>query len=145
VGEHTDYGFLTLLLQSDVGGLQVKAPNGWIDVPPRSDAFVCNIGDMLERLTGGQYRSTPHRVKNNSARSRLSFPLFFDPNFHARVQPLPGLAPAHEEVAAAARERWDAANPHAFEGTYGDYLLSKVAKVFPELFAHAMPAASIGQ
>lgn len=128
VGEHTDYGLLTLLAQDENGGLQVKTPNGWIDAPPIPGTLVCNIGDMLDRLTGGYYRSTPHRVKNVSGRSRLSFPFFFDPAFDAEIVPLPAHA-ARDDSA----ERWDQANVHAFSGAYGDYLMSKVSKVFPEL------------
>jgi polar amino acid transport system ATP-binding protein len=132
VGEHTDYGLLTILHQDDVGGLQVRTPQGWIEAPPVPGAFVCNIGDMLDRMTGGLYRSTPHRVaRNTSGRDRLSFPLFFDPNFGARVQCIEGLAGAEAQDDSAAR--WDRANVHAFNGKYGDYLLSKVAKVFPQL------------
>jgi isopenicillin N synthase-like dioxygenase len=70
-GEHTDYGLLAILKQDDLGGLQVKTKSGWIDAPPIANSFVCNIGDMLDRLTGGLYRSTPHQVKNVSGRSRL--------------------------------------------------------------------------
>ncbi|MFD0594231.1 2OG-Fe(II) oxygenase family protein [Catellatospora coxensis] len=94
VGEHTDYGLLTLLAQDGNGGLQVRTPGGWIDAPPVPGTFVCNIGDMLDRLTGGWYRSTPHRVRNVSGNERLSFPFFFDPDFSAEVPPLPG--PARE-------------------------------------------------
>jgi isopenicillin N synthase-like dioxygenase len=128
VGEHTDYGLLTLLAQDENGGLQVKTPNGWIDAPPIPGTLVCNIGDMLDRLTGGFYRSTPHRVRNLSGKSRLSFPFFFDPAFDAEIVPLPARA-AHDDSA----ERWDQANVHAFSGTYGEYLMGKVSKVFPEL------------
>ncbi len=60
VGEHTDYGLLTLLAQDTSGGLQVQTPNGtWIDVPAEPGVIVCNIGDMLDKLTEGRYRSTP--------------------------------------------------------------------------------------
>lgn len=134
VGEHTDYGLLTLLAQDRHGGLQVKGPRGWIEAPPIEGALVCNIGDMLERLTGGRFVSTPHRVMNRSGQDRLSFPLFFDPDFGAVMHPLPGAAVDQNRWAADRRQRWDAASVHDFEGTYGDYLLGKVAKVFPQLF-----------
>jgi isopenicillin N synthase-like dioxygenase len=132
VGEHTDYGLLTILHQDHIGGLAVHTPGGWIDAPPVAGSFVCNIGDMLDRMTGGLYKSTPHRVKRNtSGHDRLSFPLFFDPNFEARVQRIEGLAGADARDDSA--ERWDRANVHAFSGRYGDYLLAKVSKVFPQL------------
>ena len=134
VGEHTDYGLLTLLAQDRHGGLQVKSPRGWIEAPPIDGALVCNIGDMLDRLTGGWFRSTPHRVKNVSGEDRLSFPLFFDPDFAAEIEPLPARAALADDRA----ERWDRASVHEFHGTYGDYLMGKIAKVFPELFARVL-------
>jgi len=132
VGEHTDYGLLTMLWQDDVGGLQVRTDHGWIDAPPIPGTFVCNIGDMLDRMTGGRYRSVPHRVAiNASGRDRLSIPLFFDPDFAARVQPVPGSGPGQDDSG----RRWDGANLQAFEGSYGDYVTAKVGKVFPSLKA----------
>ena len=153
VGEHTDYGLLTLLAQDDSGGLQVAAPEGWIDAPPVGGTFVCNIGDMLDRLTGGWYRSTPHRVRNLSGRTRLSFPFFLDPGFTAEVPPLPasvfrrfgaatdddgstgdhGPTDDHRPTDDHGRRRWDGQDLRAFTGTYGEYLLGKVSKVFPQL------------
>jgi len=129
VGEHTDYGLLTLLAQDGNGGLQVRTPRAWIDAPPIPGTFVCNIGDMLDRLTGGYYRSTPHRVRNLSGNERLSFPFFFDPDFAREVPPLPGRARLDD----GGQARWDGQDLRAFEGTYGDYLVAKVAKVFPDL------------
>ncbi len=131
VGEHTDYGVLTILKQDEAGGLQVKSKTRWVDAPPVPGAFVCNIGDMLDRMTRGLYRSTPHRVRNVSGRGRLSFPFFFDPNFDARIQPIDlggALTPEDDRD-----ERWDRTSVHAFEGTYGEYVLGKVSKVFPAL------------
>ncbi|GAA3801512.1 isopenicillin N synthase family oxygenase [Sphaerisporangium flaviroseum] len=133
VGEHTDYGLLTLLLQDGNGGLQVHTRNGWIDAPPIPGTFVCNIGDMLDRLTGSYYRSTPHRVRNLSGRGRLSFPIFFDPAWDAEVPPLPSM-PQRE----GGRPRWDGQELRAFTGTYGDYLTAKVSKVFPQLTTEAL-------
>jgi isopenicillin N synthase-like dioxygenase len=129
VGEHTDYGFLTILKQDMSGGLQVKTKSRWIDAMPVENSFVCNIGDMLDRLTGGFYLSAPHRVQHPLEHDRMSFAFFFDPNFNAEVKPL-HIAP---EVRDNKIERWDYASVHEFHGTYGDYLLSKVSKVFPEL------------
>src|SRR5215469_7507086 len=134
VGEHTDYGLLTLLAQDDSGGLQVAAPEGWIDAPPIPRTLVCNIGDMLDRLTGGWYKSTPHRVRNLSGHGRLSFPFFLDPGFAAEVPPLPDRAAAADDGS----RRWDGQDLRAFTGTYGDYLLSKVSKVFPQLSRDAL-------
>jgi isopenicillin N synthase-like dioxygenase len=130
VGEHTDYGLLTILKQDRHGGLQVRSRGGgWIDAPPIPGTFVCNIGDMLDRLTGGHYRSTPHRVIPSVGHHRLSWPFFFDPGWDADVRPVGQAALAPD----AAESRWDGANLHEFAGTYGAYLLAKVAKVFPAL------------
>jgi isopenicillin N synthase-like dioxygenase len=134
VAEHTDYGLLTLLAQDDAGGLEVRARAGWRGAPPIPGSLVCNIGDMLERLTGGRFVSTPHRVVNRSDRPRLSFPFFYDPDFTALITPVPG-AP---ELRASG-ERWDGADVHAVTGTYGDYLLAKVGRVFPGLGAVVLP------
>jgi len=130
VGEHTDYGLLTILLQDSVGGLQVKSKGEWIDAPPVPNTFICNIGDMLDKMTGGVYRSTPHRVLNTSGQNRLSFPLFFDPNFNSKIASIKN---ADGEMYSASIERWDKADIHVFEGTYGEYLLEKIGKVFPDL------------
>ncbi len=143
VAEHTDYGLLTILAQDDCGGLQVRMPGDasvivansddtWLDVPAEPDIFVVNIGDMLDRLTLGRYRSTPHRVKNSSGRERMSYPFFIDPSWDAVVEPLPldGTPPADD-----VSRRWDGTSVQAWTGTYGDYLTAKVSRVFPALFA----------
>ncbi len=129
VGEHTDYGLLTILRQDMSGGLQIKIKSQWITAPPIPNSFVCNIGDMLDRITGGHYLSTPHRVWNPTKHNRLSFAFFFDPNFSAPVKPIE----INGQVKDNKEERWDNASVHEFSGTYGDYLLSKVSKVFPQL------------
>lgn len=131
VAEHTDYGLLTILAHDGTPGLQVRSAGGWIDVPAVDGTFVVNLGDMLERMTGGRYLSTPHRVRHGGGtRDRLSFPFFFDPGWDAEIRPVPeaALGGPPPEV-----DRWDGSSVHAWEGTYGDYLTAKVARVFPAL------------
>jgi isopenicillin N synthase-like dioxygenase len=137
VGEHTDYGLLTILKQDSTPGLQIKSRSRWLAAPPVAGSFVCNLGDMLERMTGGLYRSTPHRVQNTSGRSRLSFPFFFDPSWEAKVAPI-ALPQSCTPLAQDASERWDRASVHAFAGTYGDYVLAKVGRVFPGLLQRVL-------
>ncbi|MBA2283757.1 MAG: isopenicillin N synthase family oxygenase [Acidimicrobiia bacterium] len=130
VAEHTDYGLLTILHQDDLGGLEVHTPAGWVAAPPLPGSFVVNLGDMLDRMTGGRYRSTPHRVRNRSGADRLSMPFFFDPSWDAEVRPLPlDGSPAPDDAAT----RWDGTSLQSLTGTYGDHLLAKVTKVFPHL------------
>ena len=63
VGAHTDSGYLSLLLRTTAGGLQVKNGAGeWIDAPPKPDTVVVNLGEMVQLCTGGYYLATPHRV-----------------------------------------------------------------------------------
>jgi len=129
VGEHTDYGLLTILRQDMAGGLQVKIKSHWLDVDPIPNSFVCNVGDMLDRITGGRYLSAPHRVQNRTQQNRMSFAFFFDPNFNAEIRTVNDGAVVNDNK----DDRWDHASIHEFQGTYGDYLLNKVSKVFPDL------------
>lgn len=135
VGEHTDYGFLTLLWQDETGGLEVSHQGEWVRVPPVPGSLVCNVGDMLERLTGGRYVSALHRARNDSQQGRISIPLFLDPRFDAVLEPIEpcaNLAVTTSNVQRA-RARWDGLDLTTLQGTYGDYLMAKVGKVFPEL------------
>jgi isopenicillin N synthase-like dioxygenase len=90
VGVHKDYGYLTLLQQDDVGGLQVQAADGgWIDATTVPGSFVVNIGEMLEIATRGYLTATRHRVVSPPAGvDRFSFPFFLGPRLDAVVQPL---------------------------------------------------------
>ena len=140
VHEHTDMGFLTILLQDDNGGLEVRSreKEQYVSAPPIPGTFVVNIGDMLELWTHGIYQATLHRVKNTSLNDRLSFPYFFDPSWDAKLAPIdPELLREKElmGVPPASVRKWDGTNLKALsqDSTYGEFVWNKVRKVFPEL------------
>ena len=88
-GEHVDSGFVTLLAQHGVAGLQAQTLEGdWIDVPVSEGHLVVNFGALLERWTSGRVRATPHRVVS-AAPVRHSIPFFFEPRVDAVIEPLP--------------------------------------------------------
>jgi isopenicillin N synthase-like dioxygenase len=101
-GAHEDINTITLLLGAEEGGLELQTKDGrWIPVNPKPGEVVVNIGDMLERLTNGQLRSTSHRVVNPPrerwGRSRYSMPYFLHFRSDFLIEPLPGTVPTGEE------------------------------------------------
>ncbi|XP_057415551.1 oxoglutarate-dependent flavonoid 7-O-demethylase 1-like [Lotus japonicus] len=89
---HSDSGGLTILLQAnDVEGLQIKQDKLWIPVKPLPNAFIINIGDMLEMMTNGIYRSIEHRAVVNTDKERLSIATFYAPGIEGNIGPLPSL------------------------------------------------------
>jgi isopenicillin N synthase-like dioxygenase len=109
---HTDNGTLTLLMQDDVGGLQLRTLNDeWIDAPSLPGTFIVNVGDMVVRFTNGHFRSTPHRVLSGR-RTRYSMPFFFFPDYAMPIEPLPHFVSPQ--------------NPPRFEKViWGEYVLER--------------------
>lgn len=87
---HSDAGALTLLLQDDVGGLQVEHAGRWIDVEPVPGALVVNTGDMMQVWSNDRYQAALHRVAPRTDRERYSLPYFFNPGYSTDYAPLPG-------------------------------------------------------
>jgi isopenicillin N synthase-like dioxygenase len=86
---HVDSGFLTLLAQDGISGLQARHRDGtWLDVPPTDDGLAVNFGKVLERWCGGRIKATEHRVIG-TGRERMSIPFFYEARADAEIRPLP--------------------------------------------------------
>lgn len=120
MGAHTDYECLTLLHTRNEG-LQIMDHGGhWLNVPVVPEAFVVNIGDMLEAWTNGIFRSTPHRVVNREV-ERFSMPYFVAANYDTHIAPFEQLATPQ----SAAR--------HHYQFTAGEHLKHMLMRDFPYL------------
>lgn len=114
---HTDAGALTILLQDDVGGLQVAWSGRWIDVEPIDGAFVINLGDMMQIWSNDRYRAALHRVLPRTQRERFSIPFFFNPAYETNCTPLEPLgreAPRYRPV------NWGMFRQRRTDGDYAD-------------------------
>jgi isopenicillin N synthase-like dioxygenase len=86
---HTDSGFITLLVQDGVSGLQARVRSGaWVDVSPLEGTLVVNFGQVLEQWSAGRIRATEHRVLG-SGHERFSIPFFYEARADAVISPLP--------------------------------------------------------
>ncbi|KAF5458297.1 hypothetical protein F2P56_022332 [Juglans regia] len=89
---HTDAGGIILLFQDDkVSGLQLLKDGHWIDVPPMRHSIVINLGDQLEVITNGKYKSVLHRVIAQTDGNRMSIASFYNPGSDAVIYPAPAL------------------------------------------------------
>ncbi len=104
VNAHHDAGFLTLLWQHGVAGLQVLNEDGdWIDVPASDDAIVVNLGEILQSMTGNYFVATTHRVI--AGEERYSSGYFHGPDLRTVLDPLPLDHRFIDAVAASPRHR----------------------------------------
>jgi isopenicillin N synthase-like dioxygenase len=119
-GAHSDYGSVTILrTDPDVGGLEVQTPGGdWLRIPAVANGFVVNIGDLMAHWTNGRWISTLHRVvapDRGPVPRRQSIAYFMNPNYDARIQPLPNCAGTRDPGPAV---------------TAGHYLVDKFRSAF---------------
>ncbi|KAF8413630.1 hypothetical protein HHK36_001622 [Tetracentron sinense] len=93
---HSDSAALTILLQvNGMEGLQIKKDGRWIPLKPLPNAFIVNIGNILEIVTNGAYRSIEHRATVNSEKERISIATFYSPNRNGDLGPAPSLISPH--------------------------------------------------
>ncbi|TMW98224.1 hypothetical protein EJD97_004347 [Solanum chilense] len=91
-GEHTDPQIISILRSNNTSGLQILLKDGhWISVPPDENSFFVNVGDSLQVMTNGRFKSVKHRVLANSVKSRLSMIYFGGPPLSEKIAPLASL------------------------------------------------------
>jgi isopenicillin N synthase-like dioxygenase len=147
VNAHHDAGFLTLLWQHGVGGLQARNPDGeWIDVPPTDGAIVVNLGEILQAMTGNYFVATDHRVIAHE--ERYSSGYFHGPDLRTTLEPLPLDERFTDAVAASPRHReagfmatrdellhGASGTTSAGAGCYGEQLWNYFVRSYPDLVA----------
>lgn len=155
VNAHHDAGFLTLLVQREVAGLQAQNPAGqWVDVPPHPDAFVVNLGEMLQAMTGNYLVATTHRVI--AAQARVSSGYFHGPDLRTRLDPLPldpsfaaavAASPRHASAGFMAKRDELVAGRGGIDSTsapvYGQQLWNYYLRSYPDNVRAHYPALAI--
>lgn len=92
IAGHTDKGSVTVLMQDDVGGLQVLKEDGkWVTVEPIPNAFAIHLGDQVQIVSNGRFKSVLHRAVTNSSSARISIPTFHPPSMDSFVAPAESL------------------------------------------------------
>ncbi|KAK0607045.1 hypothetical protein LWI29_008370 [Acer saccharum] len=89
---HSDGSAITVLQQQGKGsyaGLQILKDNTWVPVQPILNALVVNIGDTIQVLTNGKYKSVEHRAVTHKEKDRLSITTFYSPGFKIELGPMP--------------------------------------------------------
>ncbi len=116
---HRDIGVLTILLQDEVGGLEVLNNSGeWVVAPPIPGTLIINLGDMMRRITNDRYLAAEHRVINRYGKERYSVPFFINPDYDATLAPLP------QFVDASSAANYEAVNA-------GDFLHNFYRNLWP--------------
>jgi isopenicillin N synthase-like dioxygenase len=122
VGAHCDASVFTVLLQDDVGGLEVRTADGrWIAAPYIPGAYVINIGDTMMGWTNGHFVSTLHRVVSRRPVDRFSATMFMNPDREVTIAPIAAFV--------------DAEHPARFEPFSNDaYMRGFFVKFYDSMF-----------
>ncbi|CAL9074718.1 unnamed protein product [Musa acuminata var. zebrina] len=127
-GEHTDPQIISVLRSNNSTGLQISLKDGsWVSVPPDEESFFINVGDSLQVLTNGRFRSVRHRVVANGMESRVSMIYFFGPPFAEKIAPLPQLM-GEREHSLYKEFTWDEYKKAAYKSRLADNRLGPFEK-----------------
>ncbi|XP_052206573.1 gibberellin 2-beta-dioxygenase 1-like [Diospyros lotus] len=98
-GEHTDPQIISVLRSNNTSGLQISLGDGnWVSIPPDESSFFVNVGDSLQVMTNGRFKSVRHRVVANSLKSRVSMIYFGGPPLSEKIGPLPSLVQGEDSL-----------------------------------------------
>ncbi|XP_019198197.1 PREDICTED: gibberellin 2-beta-dioxygenase [Ipomoea nil] len=134
-GEHTDPQVISVVRSNNTTGLQIALRDGtWLSVPPDQSSFFIDVGDSLQVLTNGRFRSVRHRVLADSLKGRVSMIYFGGPPLSEKIAPLPCLMEEGEE--SLYREfTWSEYKKSAYKTRLGDNRLGifekKIIKKLP--------------
>ncbi|KAG2309033.1 hypothetical protein Bca4012_082036 [Brassica carinata] len=130
-GEHTDPQLISVLRSNDAEGLQICLKDGtWVSVPPDHSSFFVIVGDTLQVMTNGKFKSVKHRVLTNTKRSRLSMIYFAGPPLMEKIAPLACLVPKQEDYLYK-ELTWSQYKSYVYKTKLGDYRLGLFEKQLP--------------
>lgn len=133
LGLHADSGLLSFVLQDDVGGLQVETADALIDATPQPGTYVMNLGEMLQRASGGFLRATRHRVQSPPVGTqRVAIAYFVNPRLDAEFQPV-ALPQALADAVAPGARNDEVQDP--IHQTFGDNTLKIRMRAHPDVTA----------
>jgi len=128
-GEHTDPQIISVLRSNNTSGLEISLRDGsWMSVPPDSDSFFINVGDSLQVMTNGRFKSVKHRVVANGTESRVSMIYFGGPPLSEKIAPLPSLMQG-EEHSLYKEFTWFEYKKSAFNSRLSDNRLGLFEKI----------------
>jgi gibberellin 2-oxidase len=129
-GEHTDPQIISVLRSNNTSGLQISLKDGdWISVPPDQYSFFVNVGDSLQVMTNGRFKSVKHRVLANSRKARLSMIYFGGPPLSEKIAPLPSLLIKAKEDSLYKEFTWFEYKKSAFNSRLADNRLGLFEKI----------------
>ncbi|XP_030528597.1 gibberellin 2-beta-dioxygenase-like [Rhodamnia argentea] len=127
-GEHTDPQIISVLRSNNTSGLQICLPDGaWVSVPPDHSSLFINVGDSLQVLTNGRFRSVKHRVLADHGQPRISMIYFGGPALDEKIAPLPSLL-AEGESSLYKEFTWSEYKRSAYKSRLADYRLGLFEK-----------------
>ncbi|KAH9609507.1 hypothetical protein KSS87_006024 [Heliosperma pusillum] len=129
-GEHTDPQIISVLRSNNTCGLEIFLQDGnWLSVPPDQHSFFFNVGDSLQVMTNGRFKSVRHRVKTNKLKSRISMIYFGGPPMSERIGPLASITGGDDETSLYKEFTWFEYKNSAYKSRLADNRLLRFQKI----------------